>query len=213
MAVFAALALVMGLLFARLPSSFLPNEDQGVLMAMIQTPVGATQERTLESIAKLEKHFLENETEAVESVFAVQGFSFAGMGQNTGIAFVKLKDWSERTDPELSASAVAGRGMAAMSQVKDAAIFVFAPPAMPELGIATGYSFYLRDNGGHGHEALIAARDQLLGMAGESALLANVRPNGQEDTPQLRIDVDRSAERRVGKQCVSTCRSRGVMSH
>src|SRR3546814_830574 len=188
MAVFAALALVMGLLFARLPSSFLPNEDQGVLMAMIQTPVGATQERTLESIAKLEKHFLENETEAVESVFAVQGFSFAGMGQNTGIAFVKLKDWSERTDPELSASAVAGRGMAAMSQVKDAAIFVFAPPAMPELGIATGYSFYLQDNGGHGHEALIAARDQLLGMAGESALLANVRPNGQEDTPQLRSE-------------------------
>src|SRR3546814_8008790 len=97
-----------------------------------------------------------------------------------GIAFVKLKDWSERTDPELSASAVAGRGMAAMSQVKDAAIFVFAPPAMPELGIATGYSFYLQDNGGHGHEALIAARDQLLGMAGESALLAKVRPNGQE---------------------------------
>src|SRR3546814_4440409 len=155
-------------------------------MAMIQTPVGATQERTLESIAKLEKHFLENETEAVESVFAVQGFSFRSMGQNTGIAFVKLKDWSERTDPELSASAFAGRGRAAMSQVKDAAIFVFAPPAMPELGIATGYSFYLQDNGGHGHEALIAARDQLLGMAGESALLANVRPNGQEDTPQDR---------------------------
>src|SRR3546814_7080502 len=96
MAVFAALALVMGLLFARLPSYFLPNEDQGALMAMIQTPVGATQERTPESNAKLEKHFLENETEAVESVFAVQGFSFAGMGQNTGIAFDKIKNWSKR---------------------------------------------------------------------------------------------------------------------
>ncbi|GGJ97604.1 efflux RND transporter permease subunit [Luteimonas terricola] len=190
MAVFAALALVMGLLFMRLPSSFLPNEDQGVLMAMIQTPVGATQERTLESIAALEKHFLETEPDAVESVFAVQGFSFAGMGQNMGIAFVKLKDWSERTDPELSAEAVAGRGMAALSQVKDASIFVFAPPAMPELGIASGYSFYLQDNGGQGHDALIAARNQLLGLAGESALLANVRPNGQEDTPQLSIDVD-----------------------
>ncbi|GHD69220.1 multidrug efflux RND transporter permease subunit [Luteimonas padinae] len=190
MAVFAALALVMGLLFARLPSAFLPNEDQGVLMAMIQTPVGATQERTLESIAALEKHFLENEKDAVESVFAVQGFSFAGMGQNTGIAFIKLKDWSERTDPELSATAVAGRGMAAMSQVKDAFIFVFAPPAMPELGIATGYSFYLQDRGGQGHDALMAARNQLLGMAAESPVLANVRPNGQEDTPQLRIDVD-----------------------
>src|SRR3546814_2420242 len=108
-----------------------------------------------------------SDLDAVESVFAVQGFSFAGMGQNTGMAFVKLKDWSERTDPELSAEAVAGRGMAAMSQVKDAAIFVFAPPAMPELGIASGYSFYLQDNGGQGHDALIAARDQLPGLAGD----------------------------------------------
>ncbi|MEN1928933.1 efflux RND transporter permease subunit [Luteimonas sp. MJ250] len=190
MAVFAALALVMGLLFARMPSSFLPNEDQGVLMVMVQTPVGATQERTLESIAALEKHFLENETDAVESVFAVQGFSFAGMGQNTGIAFVKLKDWSERGSAELSAEAVAARGNAALSGIKDAFIFVIAPPAMPELGIATGYSFYLQDTGAQGHDALIAARNQLLGLAGESPLLANVRPNGQEDTPQLRIDVD-----------------------
>ncbi|MGY1458469.1 efflux RND transporter permease subunit [Luteimonas sp. A534] len=190
MAVFAVLTVLMGLMFVRLPTAFLPDEDQGVLMAMIQTPVGATQERTLESIAKLEQHFLENETDAVESVFAVQGFSFAGMGQNTGIAFIKLKDWSERANAELSASAVAGRGMAAMSQVKDAAIFVFAPPAMPELGIATGYSFYLQDNGAQGHDALIAARNQLLGLAGQSGMLANVRPNGQEDTPQLRIDVD-----------------------
>ncbi|MEN1972259.1 efflux RND transporter permease subunit [Luteimonas sp. MJ204] len=190
MAVFAALALVMGLLFARMPSSFLPNEDQGVLMVMVQTPVGATQERTLESIAALEKHFLENETDAVESVFAVQGFSFAGMGQNTGIAFVKLKDWSERGSAELSAEAVAARGNAALGGIKDAFIFVIAPPAMPELGIATGYSFYLQDTGAQGHDALIAARNQLLGLAGESPLLANVRPNGQEDTPQLRIDVD-----------------------
>jgi len=190
MAIFVALALAMGLLFARLPSAFLPNEDQGVLMATIQAPVGATQERTLQSIAKLEKHFLENEKDAVESTFAVQGFSFAGSGQNTGIAFVKLKDWGERGDAKLSVEAVAGRGMAAMSQIKDAVTFVFAPPAMPELGIATGYSFYLQDNAGKGHEALIAARDQLLGLAAGSKLLANVRPNGQEDTPQLRIDVD-----------------------
>jgi len=190
MVLFAAMAAVMALLFARLPSSFLPDEDQGVLLAMVQTPVGATQERTLESIAALEKHFLENEKEAVESVFAVQGFSFAGMGQNTGLAFVKLKDWSERPRADLSASAVAGRGMAALGKIKDAVIFVFAPPAMPELGIATGYSFYLKDNAGQGHDALIAARNQLLGMAADSPLLANLRPNGQEDTPQLRIDVD-----------------------
>ena len=190
MAVFAAMAAVMVLLFARMPSSFLPDEDQGVLLAMVQTPVGATQERTLQSIAALEKHFLDNEKDAVESVFAVQGFSFAGMGQNTGIAFVKLKDWSERADAQSSASAVAGRSMAALSRIKDAGIFVFAPPAMPELGIATGYSFYLKDNAGRGHDALLAARNQMLGMAADSPLLAKVRPNGQEDTPQLRIDVD-----------------------
>ena len=190
MAVFAAMAVVMGLLFMRLPSSFLPDEDQGVLMAMVQAPVGSTQQRTIQSIERLEKHFLENESELVESVFSVQGFSFAGMGQNTGMAFVKLTDWSERGDADKSAAAVAGRGMGALSQVKDAMIFVFAPPAMPELGVASGYAFYLKDNAGQGHEALIAARNQMLGMAGESPLLANVRPNGQEDTPQLRIEVD-----------------------
>ncbi len=190
MGVFAALVVVMGVMFVRLPSAFLPQEDQGVLMAIIQAPVGATQERTLETIEKFENHFLENETEAVESVFTVQGFSFAGMGQNTGMAFVKLKDWSERTDPGLSADSVAGRGMAAVSQIKDAFIFVFSPPAMPELGVASGYAFYLKDNAAQGHDALMDARNQLLGMAAQSELLANVRPNGQEDTPQLRIDVD-----------------------
>ncbi|HRO88222.1 MAG TPA: efflux RND transporter permease subunit, partial [Chiayiivirga sp.] len=190
MAVFAAMVVVMAVMFVRLPSSFLPDEDQGVLMAMIQTPVGATQQRTVESIERFEKHFLENESDVVESVFSVQGFSFAGMGQNTGMAFVKLTDWSERTDPASSAAAVAGRGMAALSQIKDAMIFVFSPPAMPELGVASGYAFYLKDNAGLGHDALIDARNQFLGMAGQSPMLVNVRPNGQEDTPQLRIDVD-----------------------
>ncbi|MCX7556892.1 efflux RND transporter permease subunit [Xanthomonadaceae bacterium JHOS43] len=190
MAIFAALAVAMAVMFVRLPSSFLPAEDQGVLMAMVQAPVGSTQQRTLQSIEQLEKHFLENEAELVESVFSVQGFSFAGMGQNTGMAFIKLTDWGERKAPEKGAAAVAGRGMGALSQIKDAFIFVFAPPAMPELGVASGYTFYLKDNAGQGHDALIAARNQMLGMAGQSGLLANVRPNGQEDTPQLRIEVD-----------------------
>jgi multidrug efflux pump len=190
LAIFAAMVLVMGVLFVRLPSSFLPNEDQGVLMALVSAPVGSTQERTMESIRKLEDHFLQNETEVVESVFSVQGFSFAGMGQNAGMAFIKLKDWDERTDESMSIDAVAGRAMGALMQVKDAMIFAFAPPAMPELGMAAGYSFYLQDNAGQGHEALLAARNQLLGAAGQSELLANVRPNGQEDTPQFRIDVD-----------------------
>ena len=190
MAIFVALALVMGFLFARLPSSFLPNEDQGILMAMVSTPVGATQERTLESIAKLENHFLQNESELVESVFAVQGFSFAGMGQNSGMAFIKLKDWEERKQADQQVAAVAGRAMGALMQVKDAFIFAFAPPAMTELGVGNGYTFFLKDMTGQGHDALIGARNQLLGMAGQSDKLVNVRPNGQDDTPQLRLDID-----------------------
>ena len=189
MAVFLALAVVMGLLFVRLPSSFLPNEDQGILMALVNAPVGATQERTLESIYKLEDHFLNNEKDAVESVFSVQGFSFSGMGQNSGMAFVKLKDWHERTADQ-GVGPITGRAMAALGQIKDAFIFAFPPPAMPELGIASGYTFFLKDNSGQGHDALVNARNQLLGMAGQSKLLANVRPNGLDDTPQLRLDID-----------------------
>ena len=190
MAVFVALTVAMAVLFSRLPGSFLPNEDQGILMALVSTPVGATQERTLEAITKLEDHFLENESELVSSVFSVQGFSFAGMGQNAGMAFIQLKDWEERPRADQQVGAVAGRAMGALMQIKDAFIFAFPPPAMPELGIGTGYSFFLKDTGGQGHDALINARNQLLGMAGQSGLLANVRPNGQDDTPQLRVDID-----------------------
>ncbi len=197
MGITVALSLVMVLLFVRLPSSFLPNEDQGVMLAMVQGPVGATQERTLESIARLENHFLQNEAGAVESVFAVQGFSFSGMGQNTGVAFVKLKDWSER-GPADSVMAVTGRAMGALSQIKDAFIFAFPPPAMPELGIGAGYTFFLQDRGGQGHDALLAARNQLLHAAGQSPLLANVRPNGQEDQPQFQVDVDVSKAAALG---------------
>ncbi|SJZ55863.1 efflux RND transporter permease subunit [Novilysobacter spongiicola] len=198
LAIFAAMAVVMGLLFVRLPSSFLPPEDQGVLMALVQAPVGSTQARTMESIEQLENHFLQNEAEVVESVFSVQGFSFAGMGQNAGMAFIKLNDWDERPDADQSIQAVAGRAMGALGQIKDAMVFAFAPPAMPELGIAAGYSFYLQDNAGQGHEALLAARNQLLGAAAQNELLVNVRPNGQEDTPQLRIDIDNQKASALG---------------
>src|SRR5690625_6433909 len=133
MLLFVALSAVMALMFARLPSSFLPGEDQGVAIAMVETPIGATQERTMESLYALEDHFLTNEPDTVESVFALQGFSFAGAGQNAGMAFINLKDWSERSGPELSANAVAARAMAELSQVKDAVIHVMVPPAMPEL--------------------------------------------------------------------------------
>ena len=190
MAIFSALCVVMVMMFMRVPGSFLPEEDQGVLFSLVKAPVGATQQRTMESIVKLEQHFLQNEQDTVESVFSVQGFSFGGSGQNTGMAFIKLKDWDERDTPELSAAAVAGRAMAALSQIKDAFVFAFAPPAMPELGTASGFAFYLKDNANLGHEALTQARNQFLGMAAQSPLLTNVRPNGQDDTPQFRIHID-----------------------
>src|SRR5690606_32565096 len=190
MAIFGLMVVLMGVLFMRAPTSFLPDEDQCVLKDMIQTQFGATQEGTIEAIRQLEDQFLENEPDAVESTFAVQGFSFAGMGQNNGMGFVKLKDWGDRKDDSLSAQAVAGRGMAAMSQVKDALIFVFAPPAMPELGVAAGFSMFLQDIAAKGHEALLQACNKLRGMAARGEQLRNVRPNGQEDTPQLRVDVD-----------------------
>ncbi len=198
MMIFLAMVVVMGLLFVRLPSSFLPQEDQGILFSQVLAPVGATQERTMESMVKLENHFLENEKNTVESVFSVQGFSFGGSGQNNGMAFIKLKDWDERTAADASATAIAGRAMAALSGIQDAFAFAFAPPAIPELGTASGFGFYLKDNAGLGHEALIAARNQLLGAAGQNPALANVRPNGQEDAPQLRLDIDKEKASALG---------------
>ncbi|MGH8192946.1 MAG: efflux RND transporter permease subunit [Woeseiaceae bacterium] len=190
MAVFAVLLIAMGALFMSRPSSFLPPEDQGVLFAMVQAPVGATQERTMESVRKVEQHFLNNEPDAVDSLFTVQGFSFGGSGQNTAMAFIKLKDWAEREADELGINAVAGRAMGALSQIRDAMVFAFAPPAMPELGTSAGFVFYLKDNANLGHETLVNARNQFLGAAAQNALLANVRPSGQEDAPQFRLDID-----------------------
>jgi multidrug efflux pump len=198
LALYGAIVIVMVVLFMRLPTSFLPDEDQGVLFTQIQAPVGATQARTMDVIRRVEQHFMENEKDAVESVFSVQGFSFGGSGQNTGIAFVKLKDWEEREDDSLGVKAVAGRAMGALSQIKDAMVFAFPPPALPELGRAQGFAFYLQDNTGRGHDALIAARNQFLGAAAQSKLLTNVRPNGQEDTPQFRIDIDEAKAGSLG---------------
>ncbi|WP_193164194.1 efflux RND transporter permease subunit [Microbulbifer hainanensis] len=203
MAIFAALSVVMVVMFLRLPSSFLPEEDQGVLFSMVQAPVGATQQRTMESIKKVEDHFLDNEKDTVESVFSVQGFSFAGSGQNNGIAFVKLKDWDERTEDSEGATAVAMRGMGALSRIKDAIAYAFSPPALPELGTSNGFNFYLKDNANLGHEALTAARNEFLGKAGKDPLLANVRPNGQEDTPQFSVDIDTAKAAALGLSIAS----------
>lgn len=152
----------------------------------------------MEVMKTIETHFLETEKDAVKSLFTVQGFSFGGTGQNTGVAFVSLKDWSERTRPDLSVDAIAGRAMGRFMQIKDAFVFAFAPPAVPELGIAGGFNFYLKDTVGMGHAALTAARNQFLGMASQSKLLRNVRPNGQEDTPQLRLEIDNAKAGALG---------------
>ncbi|HEX7328581.1 MAG TPA: efflux RND transporter permease subunit [Casimicrobiaceae bacterium] len=190
MAAFAVMTALMVVAFLHLPTSFLPDEDQGILFAQVQAPVGATQQRTLEVMKTMERYFIDHEKAAVDSVFTVQGFSFAGLGQNTGVAFVSLKDWSQRAAANLSVNAVAHRAMGAFSKIKDALVYAFAPPAVPELGIAGGFNFYLVDAAGRGHVALTQARNQFLGLAAKDKLLANVRPNGQEDTPQLRIDID-----------------------
>ncbi len=190
MAIYGGLALVMLFVFMRLPTAFLPAEDQGVLITQVQGPVGATQHRTMKVIEQVEQHFLENERDTADSIFTVQGFSFTGIGQNVGIGFVNLADWDQRSTDTSSVQAIAGRAMAAFSRIRDAMVFAFSPPAVPELGIAGGFTVHLQDVAGAGHDALLAARNGLLGAAGASPLLRSVRPGGQEDTPQLRLDID-----------------------
>jgi multidrug efflux pump len=153
-------------------------------------PAGATQERTIQVIRQVEKHFLEQETKTVDAIITVAGFSFAGRGQNMGLAFVKLKDWKLRKSPDLKAPAVAGRAMKAFSQIRDGLVFAFSPPAVVELGQANGFDFQLQDRGGLGHDALMEARNQLLGMAMKNPKLIAVRPNGQDDSPQFKLDID-----------------------
>ena len=198
MALFAAVVAVLGFMFTRLPGSFLPDEDQGIMFVQVATPAGATQERTVEALTKVEGYFLNAEKENVSSIFTVAGFSFSGRGQNSGIGFVKLKDWSLRKRPDQKAGTVGMRAMGALSAIKDAMVFAFTPPAMLELGNATGFDLQLQDLGGLGHEKLMQARNQLLGMAGQNPALMAVRPNGLEDTPQFRVKVDREKASALG---------------
>jgi multidrug efflux pump len=187
---YCAIVVTMAFLFLRLPTSFLPDEDQGFIICQIQLPAGATQERTIQVIRQVEKHFLEQETKTVDAIITVAGFSFAGRGQNMGIAFVKLKDWNLRQSSDLKAPAVAGRAMQAFSQIRDGLAFAFSPPAVVELGHANGFDFELQDRGGLGHDRLMEARNQLLGMAMKNPKLIAVRPNGQDDSPQFKLDID-----------------------
>ncbi|HDZ8844380.1 TPA: efflux RND transporter permease subunit [Aeromonas dhakensis] len=188
--IYAAMLAVLAILFMRMPTSFLPEEDQGVIMSMVQLPVGATKQRTEVVLADMRDYFMKNEKENVDSVLTVAGFSFAGSGQNSGMAFIKLKDWKERNTPDRSANAIIGRAMGYLFSIKEAQVFAFNLPPIPELGTATGFDFYLQDRAGVGHDKLMAARNQLLGMAAQDPNLVRVRPNGMEDTPQLDIKID-----------------------
>jgi len=217
MVLYAGIAVAMGLLFVKLPTSFLPDEDQGALYAMVVLPTGATQQRTLKTVEKVEQHFLKNESAYVESLFTVLGFSFGGSGQNTAIAFVNLKDWGTRakaaaeheaesrkameqmgmkpeqidaalTHPDNVKKIAERAGMLAM--LPDGMAFAFAPPPVRELGTASGFDLMLQDRAGLGHEALINARNMLMGLAAQEPRVAGVRPNGMEDQAELKLEID-----------------------
>jgi multidrug efflux pump len=194
--IYAAIIGVVALVYTRLPTSFLPAEDQGTLLVNVQLPPGATVERTRAVMEQVEGFMLKQPE--VEGMVGVLGFSFSGQGQNAGLAFVTLKDWSERKEASQHADALAGRAFGAFSGIRDAFVFPLSPPPIPELGAASGFTFRLQDRSGAGGDALLAARNQLLGMAGKNPVLAQVRPDGLEDAPQLQIDIDRDKANALG---------------
>ncbi|MES2952794.1 MAG: efflux RND transporter permease subunit [Pseudomonadota bacterium] len=187
--IYAAIIAVVGVMYVRLPTAFLPNEDQGTMLVSMQLPPGATRERTQNVMEQVEAFMLKQPE--VQSMVGVLGFSFSGQGQNAAFGFITLKDWSERKGEAHSAQAIAGRAFGGLMGIRDAFIFPLSPPAIPELGQASGFTFRLQDRGGKGHEALVAARNQLMGLASKSKVLTQVRPDGLEDAPQLQIDIDR----------------------
>lgn len=185
-------------LFSSLPSSFLPDEDQGTMFLMASTPVGSTVDTTMGSVEQIENYFLENETDTVEHLFTVTGFSFSGRAQNVALGFVGLKDWDERTESDQSVFSLAGRSMGAFQQIPDTQAFAFYPPPISQLGNASGFEMQLVDRGGIGHQALMQARNQLLGMASQNPKLQGVRPNGLSDVPQFKIDIDHEKASAMG---------------
>ena len=188
----------MAWLFMNTPTGFLPEEDQGIMFCLAEAPTGATAGRTLESMKQVENHFLENETDTVASMFSVVGFSFTGSGQNKGLCFVRLKDWSERQAPGQDVKSVAGRAFGAFSQIRDALVFPVVPPSVRELGNVAGFDMFLQARAGQTHEQLLQARNQLMGMAGQSPLIGSVRPSGLQDAAQYRLDIDWRAAGAMG---------------
>lgn len=198
MLIYGLIVLLLGVLFNRLPGSFLPEEDQGIIFTQMTLPVGATQHRSIEVMNQIEDYYLKQEKENVASVFSVIGWSFSGVAQNNGLIFINLKHWDERTREDQRSQVIAGRSMGYFSQIKEALVFAFTPPSIPSLGTASGFDMQLKDLGGIGHDALIDARNQLLGMAASDPRLVGVRPNGLEDSPQFKLDVDKEKAAALG---------------
>ena len=187
---YIVICVALGFCFVRIPSAFLPNEDQGVLMAMLNLPAGATVEKTQSTLVKVSDYFTTNESDNIESIMAVTGFSFSGAGQNAAMAFLKLKDWSLRPNPEQHADAIVQRAYLPLLGIREGLAFAFNLPAIPELGVASGFDLYLQDNGGAGHAALTKVRQDYVYAAQQSPLLMQVRANGQEDMPQFKFNID-----------------------
>jgi len=196
--VYGMIVLVTGVLFMRLPSGFLPDEDQGTVVALVQGPTGATAARTNKVLATVHDHFLDDEKANVAGVLTVSGFSYSGQGQNLGLAYVSLKDWSKRAGAANTAKGIAGRAAAAFSKIHDALVIPVVPPAVQELGNATGFDLQLVDTGALGHARLLEARNMLLGMAMADKRLSQVRPVGVEDGPQLNVNIDQDKARALG---------------
>jgi len=192
----AAVVVLVGFLYKKMPSSFLPEEDQGYFLALIALPDGATDTRTSEALLKAEEFF--SKQPEIEHYFTVAGFSFTGKAQNSGLAFLRLKPWEEREGKEHNVQAIIKRGIMALGGIKDAMVFPLNPPAIPELGTSSGFDFWLQDVGGVGHDALMAARNQMLGMAAQSNILTGVRPQGLNDTAQMKIDIDQDKASALG---------------
>lgn len=196
--IYGLIVLGMGLLFVRLPGGFLPDEDQGRLITQITLPPGSTIEETENALARVHDYYLKTESKTVQSVYTISGFGFSGQAQNVGIAFVRLRPWDERTGAGMDVASLAGRANEALRSIRAGMAIAFPPPPISELGNATGFDFQLKDEGNLGHDQLIAARNQLLGMAAQDKRLAQVRPNGIEDTPQLKLDIDQAAAASFG---------------
>ncbi|QEZ46598.1 efflux RND transporter permease subunit [Cupriavidus oxalaticus] len=196
--IYVAILVVMGFLFTRIPTSFLPEEDQGVLYAQVQTPAGATAERTQKVLDQMREYLLKEEGGVVASLFTVNGFNFAGRGQNSGLAFILLKPWAQRSGDSTSVFDLAARAQRKFMSFRDSMSFAFAPPAVQELGNATGFDLYLQDQAGIGHVALMNARDKFLALAAQSPVLQRVRPNGLNDQPQYQLVIDDEKARALG---------------